>query len=57
MTDETAKALADAMNRLAAAIEALPRNIMGIQVQHHGASYPGSGGCGRPPPVYTTTVW
>ena len=36
MTDETAKALAEAMNRLAASLDALPKNVMGIQVQHNG---------------------
>lgn len=39
MTEETAKALAEAMNRLAAAIESIrsPGSIGGgIQVYHHG---------------------
>jgi hypothetical protein len=37
MTEETAKALADAMNRLAAAIESLKGGSFGgIQVYHHG---------------------
>ena len=34
MTDETAKALSEAMNRLAAAIERLPVGLGGISVQH-----------------------
>jgi hypothetical protein len=36
MSEETAKALVEAMNRFAAAIEALPRDLMGIKVHHQG---------------------
>ena len=50
MTEETAKALAEAMNRLATAIEGLPRNIMGIQVHH--SSMGGASGHGWPPPQW-----
>ena len=69
MTEETAKALAEAMNRLAASLDALPKNIMGIQVQHNGIpswptqfpvisgpmGQPGSAGYGYAPPHYTTS--
>lgn len=43
MTEETAKALADAMNNLANALNALPRDIMGIRVNHAGMSGAGIG--------------
>lgn len=41
MTDETAKMLADAMNRLSAALEGMSAGglVRGINVYHHGQYY------------------